>query len=638
MMHPLEPNLLPELATEVPAGLQLGAHRKDTSAPAAPLEASRRLFIHTAMATLGSAALSACGGGGDAAAAAAPTPVAGPAPAPPTSPAPTPPAPPAPAPPAVAPAPAPVPAPPPGASNSTAYTLQSTRQADFLPAGTTTTVATGAAGKTVQVSPDLPPGRALSVTAGGSVVITSAADAPVTSIERPWIVEVMEGPMATIVNATKGITYEYGRNYTGRSADQVANRWNAVMAEASTNDIIEVSPGAIQGVGADSACYFNTLDSSLLSIWKPITLRGMPGRGRWRVFADRSRATSGVNGITIHSPADMRVRGNIVLSDFELDNWGRFADSFGIRVRDNYVQVRDWTDYHASVTVRNFKLGKPPFEQAASGFAGNAETWTIEDGDVYDVGAGQNASFTGADHNFYIGGRQLFMRGVRSQRSRARNADNTSFMDGHQAKLTFNNATIEGSVFDCGPKGDSSIQIQMKGGGNLVVRGCVLIAGRNSQTATGNIVFEREEPGQNDGKWTYGLAGHSVLVERSVFVNHRPYAPPTDQRAFVFFRPTSHPWAVTGVASVTVRDNIGISTVPAATWIANDPTGGASWTGRGNTARAYNANESAFTARETFGYLDAAGAPAAGLASASIPEFVWPHGYRSVTRATQGLG
>lgn len=522
---------------------------------------------------------------------------------------------------------------------------------------TTTQIATNVpAGASFYASPDLLPGQRLELAVNGTT-LNLVGDATVPTVDgaavgsaidtisaRDVVIEVIESPaVATIVNVTRGITYPYGADYTGRVSNPGfgVNRWNAVMTEANAGDIIEVSPGAIQGASSDRNNYYNTLDTSLLSIWKPITLRGMAGRGRWRVYVDRSLAASGCNGITIHSPADIAGRGSFVLSDFEMDNWGQNANSFGIRVRDNATSTSSWTDYHTAVTVRNFKMGKPAYERSASGFAGNAETWTIEDGHVYDTGDGVGASFTGADHNLYIGGRYLYMRGVRSQRSRASNLSGTSHMDGHQAKLTFNFATIEGSVFDCGPDGDSSIQVQMKGGGNLIVRGCLLIAGRNAQTATGNIVFEKEgadTPPGNYGGWTYGLAGHSVLVERNVFVNHRPYVPSSDQRAFVYFRPSGHPWEVTGVSSVTVRDNIGISTVPSSVWIANDPTAGAAWTSRNNTERFYSADERAFNQRDLLLYEDALGAPAASDGSRTIKQWLWPHFGRDVARSTRGLG
>jgi hypothetical protein len=49
------------------------------------------------------------------------------------------------------------------------------------------------------------------------------------------------------------------------------------------------------------------------------------------------------------------------------------------------------------------------------------------------------------------------MRGVRSSRTRTNSADGRVEMDGHLAKLTFNNADIQGCVFECGDLGDSSI-------------------------------------------------------------------------------------------------------------------------------------------------------------------------------------
>ncbi len=505
---------------------------------------------------------------------------------------------------------------------------------DFLPAGSTTVLGSGAGTGLVRVSPDLPPGRSLAVSPSGDVSVTAAASAPTVRMDRTWTIEVLGSPIATIVNVTKGITYEPG-SYT--NTGQGATRWANVMRTASHGDIIEVSPGSIQQLGEATGSYFQSLDSCVLPIWKVVTLRGMAGRGRWHLYPNDSLRASSLSGIVIFSPAEVERRGSLVISDFEADNWGRNADSPGLKIRSNYAADNAWTDYHESLTVRNFKIGKPPFERSASGFAGSAETWTIENGHVYDTADGVGAA-PGNDHNFYISGRQLFMRGVRANRTRSAefpfNQGNTA--DGHHAKLTFNHATIEGCVFDCGPEGDSSIQIQMKGGGNLIVRGCLLIAGRYSQTATGGIVYEKEQ--NNFGSWTYGLAGHSVLVERNVFINHRAYAPPNDRRAMLFFRPPGHVQEVVGVSSVVVRDNIGASTVPASFWIANDPTGGGDWSSRGNTVRSYSADEAAFTRKELLEYLDATGAPAAGQGSQSLPQFTWPHGHRTTSRSTQGLG
>ncbi len=496
-------------------------------------------------------------------------------------------------------------------------------------------MASGASGKIVLASPELPPGRTLTVSDSGEVAISATGDSPAVRLDRTWAIEVLDSPIATVVNVTRGITYPPG-SYS--STSQGATRWAHVMLQASHGDIIEVSPGAIQQLGEARGSYFQGLDSCILPIWKVCTLRNMAGRGRWSMYPNDDLRTSNLCGINIFSPAEIDGRrGEFVIEGFELDNWGNRADSSGIKVRSNYVAVRDWVDYHNSVTLRNFKIGKRPFERSASGLAGSAQTWIIENGHVYDTADGVNAA-PGNDHNAYISGQNLFMRGVRLNRTRSAEfpfrQGNTA--DGHHAKLTFNYATIEGCVFDCGPEGDSSIQIQMKGGGNLVVRGCLLIAGRYSQTATGSIVFEKEV--NNFGSWTYGLAGHSVLVERNVFINHRAYAPPNDRRAMVYFRPPGHSQEVTGVSSVIVRDNIGMSTVPSSIWIANDPTGGAAWVARGNTERPYSTNEAAFSNRELLAYRDALGAPAASRGAQTIPSFVWPHGLRDVTRSTQGLG
>jgi hypothetical protein len=56
--------------------------------------------------------------------------------------------------------------------------------------GTTIAIATGAVGLTAKVSPALPMGHTLSVTAAGQVVITAASSAPAVDAYGPWTIEV----------------------------------------------------------------------------------------------------------------------------------------------------------------------------------------------------------------------------------------------------------------------------------------------------------------------------------------------------------------------------------------------------------------------------------------------------------------
>lgn len=541
-----------------------------------------------------------------------------------------------------------------------------------LKANATTVLATGVpTAHTLQVSPDLLPGITTRINGtqaeavGDATVpqILSTDTDPVRSAvrDRDVVFEVLDSPIATIVNVTRGITYEYGTDYTGRTSNQPANRWNAVMREANPGDIIEVSPGAIHGNSSDFQNYWNgNLDSTLLAVVKPVTIRGMAGRGRWRPYVDRTPAAGGQNGITIFAPAegwDITTRGNIVLSDFEMDAWGKNGNSFGIKVRANYITTNSWNDYHQSVTVRNFKVGRPPYERSASGFEGSAETWVIENGHIYDCGAGEGSP-DGRDHNFYISARTMTIRGVRSERTRGNTAlgwwEGGSDMDGHHMKLSFIDGLIEGCAIVTGPRGDASLNVQAKAGGNLVMRGNLIVGGRYTQNGgTGMVTMLREYANGNVATPNFNLwwdafrSGNSMLIERNVFITHLG-------RPLVFFWPASA--GVGGgymaqgagpdqISSVIVRDNIGMApTTPTeiapfseAKWILNDPTGGGSWTGRGNVAASYSVTENWFADREILKYGSVLAPTAAGTGSLTYPAFTWPHGSVSVTRSNKGL-
>lgn len=533
---------------------------------------------------------------------------------------------------------------------------------------TTTQIATNLpAGAVAYASPDLLPGQRLVLDGttlnlvGDATVPTvdgAAAGSAVDAISaRGVVIEVIESPaIATIVNVTRGITYEWGANYTGRTGNQAVNRWNAVMAEANANDIIEVSPGAIQGPGGTTN-YWNGIDSTILAIWKPITLRGMTGRGRWRLYPNRDFATQSPNGITIFAPNEIDSgRGAFTISDFEYDCWGNTSGSYGLRIRTN-ASAAAFSDYHSSLTVKNFKMGKPPFERSASGFDGSAETMLFENGHVYDCGAGLSAA-DGRDHNFYVSARSLTMRGVRCERTRGIRAEGwwepggSGFdMDGHLAKLSFIDGLIEGCAFVCGPRGDNSLAVQAKAGGNLVMRGCLVIGGRYTQNQGQGMVVMLREGGPSTPNyevwWDAFRTGNSVLLERNLFISH--FGKPI----LFFFAAdqVSEGRMLAGsgadqIASVIVRDNIGMvnnavtadAPFTSAKWIKNCPdTFQGAWNIR-NTERVYSAGEFGFTDRELLLYGDALGAPAAWQGSQTVKQFLWPHHWRDVTRSTQGLG
>jgi hypothetical protein len=524
-------------------------------------------------------------------------------------------------------------------TQSQAFTWQiSPDQSLVLAAGTTTTVATGAIGMNAQVSPDLPPGRTLAVTPAGDVNITAAPGAVALDVLRPSIITVTDSELATAQNMRTGQIYGFTQGGSRRNIQYA-------ITEAADGDTIQISPGAIwsPGVG-DGSAY---LETACLHVWKSLTITSIPGQGRWRLAPRSIPFVAGHSGIVIREPSQTysnpgdtntsNPRKTIVIEGFDFDNWGVNGDDLGVKIRSNR-STGSWDDFHTSVTFHNFKVGKLPFYRSASGVGGSAENLTFFDGHVYDTGDGVGAA-AGNDHNFYVSARNLVMRGVRSSRTRSSQYpfNQASTLDGHIMKLTFNHALIEGCVLDCSPEGDNSITLQAKGGGNLVVRGCLLISGKHSQTATGSIVFEKEN--NNFGGWSYGLEGHSVLVEKNVFINHRPYVAGYDERAMVYCRPPGHANQVdpAQISSFIIRDNVGISTVPSPLWIRNPPAAFAdsSWN-ISNSALQYDVSESVFSQRELLQYRVAAG-PIPGNALAT-QRFVFPHGYVARSDSSRGLG
>ena len=174
---------------------------------------------------------------------------------------------------------------------------------------------------TAQVSPDLPPGRTLSVSGGGDVTIVAAAGAPAVDIGRAWVIEVMDSPIATVYNRTQSKTY--------------SRQWNLCMDQANHGDLIEISPGAVHGATSEMNNYFNGLDSCMLAVSKGVRIRNIPGRGRWSLFpGDEVLLTGNKSGIVVFSPEEMGGRFPISIEGFAFDNWGQFGDSLGVRIRE----------------------------------------------------------------------------------------------------------------------------------------------------------------------------------------------------------------------------------------------------------------------------------------------------------------
>lgn len=534
---------------------------------------------------------------------------------------------------------------------------------------TSTVLATGvASGATIYASPDLLPGVTLQLS--GST-LSAVGDATVPTVDgsssgsakdaisaRDVVLTVAESPaIATIVNVTQSITYAYGTNYTGRTGGLAVNRWNAVMTECNAGDVIEISPGYIHGQDTDAANYYSqNLDSAMLAVWKPCTIRNMSGQGRWKIREGTGWLSAARSGIVVYAPAEISARGTFVIEGFDIDNFG--TDGFGVRVRNDSKTPGVYTYMHADVTLRNFKIGRPSGYRSLSGVSALAEVLTLEDGHIYDTG-----SSSGLNHNLYIGAKTMALRGLRLERTRGWTgtpyAGGTCDLDGHLAKLHAADGVIEGCAFVCGATSGPSELIQMYAGGNWSVRGCLFVDTPYPNNANGAITMVREyqTSGTPNYDWYAGINGNSLLFERNVFVGHYPrpiiwfFTSAVSANEALYASGDTSVSAERRLSSLTVQDNIAAVTSTSAPfmlsgfpgssnamWINNDPNSGTNWAARGNTVRTYNRGAWAFNDRELLLYTDALGAPAAGAGSASVPQFLWPHGYRNVTRSTQGLG
>ncbi len=511
------------------------------------------------------------------------------------------------------------------------FTVQLTaNQTSLWPAGSTSLIASGAQGMIADSSPDLPPGRTLGISTTGQVLIKATADAPPVDIKRPWVIEVKDSPIATIFNRTKGKTY--GKTYNGTN-------WYQCMEEANDGDLIEISPGAINQTVADCQNYFYFLDNTAMTISKGVTIRNIPGRGRWSLFAAGVTIPSSLSGITIFSPTALEGRKSFTIEGFNIvDQFGIDRDAYGVRIRGDASSGANFNNMHTAATFRNFKVGKTS-TTAGSGFNNGAETLTLEDGHIFDCG------WSGYEHNLYISARTLIMKGVRCSRTRGG-------LDGHLLKGSAVNATIEGCVFESDPKlGDCTHHIQAKAGGNFVVRGCLFIDSlANNSAGRGPINMCRElaeDSSPNFEPWA-GLAGNSLLVEKCVFVGH--YG-----RAAVYFFPVGHTYN-TGLtmASVVIRDNIGMiadtpSVIPdfpglagadynnRKLWILNDPVNSQSWVERGNSVMPFGQDEPGFNEKLLLRYLRTAG-PITVPRVISTLRFVYPHGFVARSDGFAGLG
>lgn len=500
---------------------------------------------------------------------------------------------------------------------------------------TTTPLYTGVgAGWVTGIYPDPLPGQSLSVSGGtlslvgDSTVPTvdpASSDALIAAIATAdRAIEVMDSPYAVATNMRTGTSY--GLGYVQSVAWGIAN-------DSQDGDTWQISPGAIARTTTEVDGY---LEGSVLKIWHSITVQGIPGRGRWSLFAPDVPYVDGASGIVVPEPSQSSGRKTIVVEDFDFSNWGRGGADYGVHMRSDGALA--WTATHAAITFRRFKVGKLPYYGSGSGFSGGAETLVFERGHVYDCGGGAGSA-DGQEHNFYIGCRTLTMRGVRGSRSRANSADGVTDMDGHILKTSAVNSTIEGCCFDAGPKGDNSATLQFYAGGNHVVRGCLLLGSVMTQDGgTGLVRYEREASGV---PWYYGTEGHSLTFERNLCISHIG-------KPVLFFRPSgSASYIDPATITFLCRDNIGMvaglptgltpSPFTVDRWITNPHASWPAWLAN-NTQLAYGADEPHWTDDEKALklYRGRAGTIAAS-GSLTTSRFLWPADYVARTDSYRGL-
>lgn len=511
-------------------------------------------------------------------------------------------------------------------------------------------LATGVpSGAVYYASPDLLPGQTLEESGGvlslvgDSTVPTvdsASADPAIAAIaERDIVIEVMDSPLARARNLRYPLVW-WGQGESGAIDGLTGGRSrlsNVLSTSAATypcisGDTIEISPGAvaespvISATSGQSSCY--------LPVRCSVTIKNIDGRGRWQLLPDgvdrlEGTAYDAVSGIAVSSPSQAHLleRIDLTVQGCVMMNYGKGAHA--IRMHNDSVAVDPgWHKSIARVTLQDFKCGMPTGLYSYSVLGGGAEELNILDGLLLNGG-----DDGGQEHTAYVSARTMLWRGVLVRRDTRPN-------DAHMLKLTHNYCTIEGCVFDS-TLGDTSYVIQNKGGGNLVVRGSLFINGQYASNGRGTIGYVREQPGVNDGGWSFGLSGHTLLVEKNLFISHASTA-----LGAVYFAPEppafgSGEWMDPAlIASVVIRDNIAMSTSTEANLIRNQPTAliSGDWTDNNNTVLTYDADEPYWTSDEKLLKLyRATGGTIAATGSVATKRFVWPQGTIDRTDAYRGL-
>lgn len=503
-------------------------------------------------------------------------------------------------------------------------------------AGQPTPIAINAAGLYARVDPDLPPGHTLELN-GSTLNVVAAADAPsYIDVPENWVFTAQDQAFATATNMNTGLSYGWGvpaeswygfpegpaRVSAAFQTEYHDHRFTALglptRPPLQDGETILITPGSV--LRDPSHVYAFSTEATILGIGASVTVDRYPGHGRWS-FRHPSWpvSTSNSNGITIASPdpGEANRRLTIRVSGFEMKDWGQGAGVYGVQIRDWYSfygAITGWAQTHVSITLSDFKIWSTS-RNNASGIRGGAETFLIENGSIANAGGHDS----GKDHNVYVSGRYLTLRGVRSVRD-------IGPMDGHVLKIGAANCLIEGCALYGVPPGDNSAVVHFYNGGNCQIRSSLLVQGENTANGKASVWYEVQDA--NVG-WSTGYDGHSFEMRKNVSISRGPWRQ-------VFFA-TVAGWQVPILASaVNIADNIGSANgLASSDWYVGMPVGVPLWDAN-NSVEAYSSDDSAFTEPALKKYLRAAG-PISGNALSTV-RFKYPQGYVDRNDNARGLG
>jgi len=559
-------------------------------------------------------------------------------------------------------------------------------------ANTTTQLAIGVPGGAIAyASPDLIRGQTLQLS-GSALNLVGNADVPTIDHDRSslaigeqWRIEVMDSDYAVAQNMRTGVMY--GPGYSVNYSIQVA------VDQMQTGDTVCISPGYVAPDGGNwTGAGFWGADNALVCL-RPgsidavvgadnITVKNFPGRGRWKLRRPtdaNNRQVSYASGLLIGAPTELGGRKTITVEGFDFDWWGVSADAYGVRVRQFYNTdgsdpSTSWNDYHASLSFRNFKVGKTDIRAGSgSGFLCASENLLFENGHVFDCGGS-------TEHNFYLSGRFVTMRGVRTTRSRRTWMDEDmawhpgSSGTGHLVKTRCAGGLFEGCIFDTYENAPVSMLgmvgadantgntttsqhtalLQIANGGDYTVQGCAFINSNSPHSARGLLRYSDESIHWNIAPFDWNSRTHRLIVRRNVFINryvvydinwpgsmvniwqdYRGYLNDPANGAFYTVPVEPEP-------DVQIYDNIGshLNNNPSA-WIIHPPhgiyPGSPSWS-TNNSSVTYTPGDEAWMIPYALDYRLKAGAPVATGPAVNTYSFVFPHGAVQRNNNLRGIG